>query len=340
MSITDQQFVCTRPWEWFEIHRRGLVFLCCPTWLKRPAGNLLEQSVADIWNGPVARELRKSTANGSFHNCSRKRCPFLVAGQSPVQSWQTVEDPALRSALGNATGRVPFSPRRLNLCFDHSCSLACPSCRPRHLTLDRGEQAEIVKITHIVREHLLPTATEVTMSGFGDPFSSVAYLDLLTDLDNQGTTGATLRLHSNGQLWTRALWNRFPNLHRRVGAAEISVDAATPETYQHNRPGGSFSILLRNLDYLADQPFPLTLSMVVQNNNFEEIPRFIELARTRQARVYLSQLVNWGTFSRKEFLQRAIHLPHHPRHASLVAVLKLVAPDPDIDIGNLGHLLS
>jgi len=31
--------------------------------------------------------------------------------------------------LASGAPHLPFGPRRLNLCFDRSCNLACPSCR-------------------------------------------------------------------------------------------------------------------------------------------------------------------------------------------------------------------
>ncbi len=334
------QLICTRPYEWFEIHRNGIVFMCCPAWLKRPIGNLLEQSIAEIWNGPLARELRKSILNSSFHNCSRTRCPFLLAKQDPVQTIAQITSNQVQSAIRDKETILPYLPQRLNLCFDHSCNLSCPSCREQHLTMEPKEQDRNKEITAIIKEELLPVAQEVTMSGYGDPFASKAYLDILDGLNTQGKDGAKLRLHSNGMLWTEQRWNRFSNLHQRVTAAEISVDAATSETYQKNRPGGSFSRLLTNLDYLAQQPFNLTLSMVVQTNNFMEIPLFIELAQKHGARAYFSQLVNWGTFSKTEFRSRAIHLPDHPRHHQLREVLTPLATMRAVDLGNLKSLLS
>ncbi len=333
------QLTCTRPYEWFEIHRHGSVFLCCPAWLKRPIGNLLEKPLSNIWNSPTARELRKSVKNGSFHNCSKSRCPFLLAHRQPVQQLNKIAKAEIREALAAPTSELSYSPQKLNLCFDLRCNLACPSCRQHHLIMNPQEQLQIEKITAIVKEQLLPFATEVTMSGFGDPFVSPAYLEILASLNAQGAEGAKLRLHSNGQLWTEQRWQQFNNLHQRVSAAEISVDAATAATYQSNRPGGSFEKLLINLKYLARQPFRLTLSMVVQNNNFIEIPRFVELAASLNTGVYLSQLVNWGTFTKTDFLARAVHLPGHPRHYELTHILRQVEHLPGVDIGNLQPLI-
>ena len=52
---------CSKPFEWFEVTQlngRGGVYLCCPSWLAVPVGNLLQEPVAAIWNSPRAQEIR------------------------------------------------------------------------------------------------------------------------------------------------------------------------------------------------------------------------------------------------------------------------------------------
>ena len=339
MSISDPQIICTRPFTWFEVHEQGDVFLCCPAWLKRPIGNLLSAPVASIWNGPVAQEIRKTIHNRSFHNCSKARCPFLTSIVSPVQPLAAVTEQRIKVALEEKAAHLDFPPTRLNLCFDHSCNLACPSCRPQRQVATGNARDKAQRISEIICAELLPQAKEVTMSGYGDPFSGPAYLAILEQLNARTKDIPKLRLHSNGQLWTRQRWERLPRLHDRVKEAEISMDAATAATYAVNRPGGSFTQLLDNLAYLAEQPFPLTLSMVVQQNNFREIPLLVELATSLNAHVYLSRLVNWGTFAKAEFTRRAVHLPTHPEHQQLVALLREYLNRPQINLGNLLPLL-
>jgi hypothetical protein len=77
--------------------------------------------------------------------------------------------------------------------------------------------------------------------------------------------------------------------------------------------------------------------MVVQQNNFDEMIRFIEMGkRFHVDTVYSHHLVNWGTFSDQEFADRAIHLPNHPRHRELLEVLRdPVFEDPIVYVANL-----
>jgi hypothetical protein len=64
-----QRLFCSKPFESFEITQingRGGVYLCCPSWLDTPIGNLRFQSVEEIWNGERAQDIRRSILDGSF----------------------------------------------------------------------------------------------------------------------------------------------------------------------------------------------------------------------------------------------------------------------------------
>lgn len=341
MTLPDQHPICTRPFEWAEIHPDGSLFLCCPAWLKRPIGNLLQQPIATIWNGPLAQELRKSILNGSFHNCNSKRCPHLQENSKPVQSLNQVPAGPVKEALRQASARLDFLPRQLNLCFDQSCTLACPSCQPRvqqasGKTLEQAEQ-----LAEIVTRQLLPGAETVTLSGFGDPFGSPTYLKLLRQMNRRDYPQLqALRLHSNGQLLTEAMWRSLPGLHKLLSEVEISIDAASAETYRLNRPGGDFVTLLKNLEFISGLGCQLRLSMVVQANNWREIPLLLKLAERLGAKLYLSCMVNWGTFPREEFQRRAVADPKHPQHAEFKSLLQQLGKESRIDFGNFSRLLG
>ncbi len=335
MTLPEQQPICTRPFEWFEVHPDGSVFLCCPAWLKRPIGNLLQQTIDEIWNGAVAQEIRKTVINGSFHSCSEKRCPHLAHRTSPVCLPEQITDQRVKAALISQSSRLPYRPVQLNLCFDHSCNLACPSCR-RQKQQASGEGLERVKtINEILLTELIPHAASITLSGFGDPFGSPTYLALLRKLKQSDFPQLQqIRLHSNGQLFTEQMWQSLPNLHSLVSEIEISIDAATEWTYQLNRPGGNYSQLQKNLRFLSKISCQLKLSMVVQQNNWREISQLQELAESYNAKLYLSQLVNWGTYRREEFKQRAVHLPEHPDHHIFRSLIHNLSDAEGVELGN------
>jgi Iron-sulfur cluster-binding domain len=340
---------CSRPFHWFEVSRgmeEGEVFVCCPSWLERPIGNLNRQSVAEVWNGKVAQDIRRSILDGSFEYCNASRCPALQNLTDPVQKTQDVTDPELRRAIQERLTVVPWGPREVNCSYDRSCNLSCPSCRTG-LIVESTRRDEILEIQRKLRDEALPEARLLYITGSGDPFGSPFFRKWLQTLRRSDAPRLeVIHLHTNALLWTERLWGTLSeDIRPLVKHADISIDAATPGTYAVNRRGGDFETLLRNLEFIAtlrvDGPLEwLGINMVVQENNFAEMPDFVRLGRRFGVdTVHFHQLVNWGTFSDEEFRDRAVHLPDHPRHHEFLDLLgDGIFADPIVYMGNLAEL--
>jgi MoaA/NifB/PqqE/SkfB family radical SAM enzyme len=338
--LADDFLICTQPFQWCEIREDGRVFLCCPSWLKLPIGNLLEQPLAEIWNGTEARRIRTSVLDGSLQYCNPRRCPRRTGPTAPVQPLGAVTDPQVAAALRARQTRLSYGPKIFNLCFDRSCNLSCSSCRREPWVPTPAEGERVARIAERLGEAAAASAETLILSGSGDPFASGAYRHLLQGIDPLAYPRLQrIELHSNGQLWTPAKWQSLAAIHPYVRAAEISVDAASAATYGANR-GGDFDRLLANLAFIATLPIAVKLSCVVQANNYRELPAFAVLAAGYGFSAYCSQLVNWGTFSRAEFAARAVHLPEHPEHGVFKGVLREVGLQPHVDLGNLRPLLE
>lgn len=143
------------------------------------------------------------------------------------------------------------------------------------------------------------------------------------------------------------MWKTIPGeIQQIVKTAEISIDAASSETYSKNRRGGSFERLLENLKFISTlhESIPMDwvgISMVVQENNFREMPDFVRLSKRFGFGVYFSKLVDWGTFTKDEFTHRAVHLSSHPRYKEFIALLKdKIFNDPLVCLGNLTEIVT
>lgn len=341
-----KRLICTKPFEWFEVTQlngRGSVYLCCPSWLNRSVGNLQHQSVGEIWNGAAAQDIRRSILDGSFKYCDGARCPYLQTQSGPVKTIGEVEDKEIKSAIEKNLTMLPYGPKKIICTYDQSCNLSCPTCRTE-LIVEREHEREILGIQHKLQDQALEQADYLHITGSGDPFGSPYFRQWLQDMRREDMPRLEwIHLHSNGLLWTPGMWGRISaSVRQLIKSTEISIDAATAETYAVNRRGGDLAKLLRNLEFISTlrQNGPLQhlkISMVVQANNFLEMPDFVRLGRRFHCdEVYFSQLVNWGTFSNEEFEQRAIHRPAHPRHLEFVELLQdEIFSDAIVDLGNL-----
>lgn len=354
--MADQLF-CTKPFTWFEVvaEPRGDVYVCCPAWLKKPIGNLRRQSVEEVWNSKAAQDIRESIYDGSFKYCDRSRCPYLQAATevdssttvgSPVMPVGAVGDPDIRGAIEGRLTVIPWGPKEVCCSFDKSCNLSCPSCRTKTI-IEVGEAESILDIRHKIDRDVIPRAKYMHITGSGDAFGSPFFNEWLRIMNMEDVSpDMHIHIHTNAQLWSSRMWSQIPeNVRLHIRSAEISIDAATAETYTVNRRGGSFDRLMKNLHFIkglrsSGELDHLLISMVVQENNFPEMPAFVRLGERFQIdSVYFSQLVNWGTFDDSEYRQRAVHLSDHPRHGDLLECLQdpLLA-EPRVFLGNLSDL--
>ncbi len=321
---------CGKPFEHMEIVEDGRVFLCCPGWQPSSIGNVFATPAIDIWRGPAAEAIRHSILADTFRWC--EACPMLAAVTGHVHYVDKV--PSVDTA------RIDV----LNLAYDRTCNLACPSCRTEDVVYNSGARyAHLQRLT----ERVLPLFSYVDLlniTGSGDPFSSRTYRDLIRALDPAAYPQMRLRLHTNALLFTPAAWEALGEARRMVTAVWISIDAATEGTYRLNR-GGDWAKLQQNLAFVSRLIFDSSLHAaetklfyVVQANNWREMPAFVELARAHGARVQFHALRSWTTFSDAEHNARAVHLPEHPEHAEFVQLLRTLDTRHDVDLGELEAL--
>jgi MoaA/NifB/PqqE/SkfB family radical SAM enzyme len=349
----DTRLFCSKPFTWFEVstkganvQRKGDVYMCCPSWLDTSIGNLADQSVEEIWNGENAQKIRESILDGSFKYCDASKCAFLQTASGPVQPVEAVEDKTLKTVIAEGLTKLPYGPKEVICSYDSSCNLSCPSCR-FEVFIEHESKEQILALEEKLRSEALKDATFLYITGSGDPFGSPYFRKWLQTMKKSEMPNLKeIRLHSNAQLWTPGLWNTIPEeIRELITSAEISVDAACAATYSVNRRGGDFDKLLRNFEFISSllKNGPLksvTISMVVQENNFQEMPDFVRLGqRFGFDVIYFSQLVNWGTFSSKDYANRAVHLPKHPKHSEFVELLQgEIFDQPEVHLGNLTEI--
>lgn len=314
-----KQLFCSKPFSWIEPSSNGQTYLCCPAWLPVSVGSWRYQSLDDMWNSPIANDIRRSIMDGSFRYCDESRCSFLQTISGPVMD--------LSDALRNKRwGKVVrneisdnFFPTEINCAYDRSCNLKCVSCRKETIT---RPSYNINKLHDDIIKHL-PSIEHLYVTGSGDPFASKMFWSLLTSIDGSSFPNLAITLHTNGLLFTEERWGRLRNIHPNIKEVHVSIDAGTEETYRLNR-GADWGFLNERLRFISNLKLErFIISMVIQANNFREVPLFIDLAKKLSVTsAQFTVLNNWGTYSKSEFSGRAVQLPGHREYEEFMNMLK------------------
>jgi wyosine [tRNA(Phe)-imidazoG37] synthetase (radical SAM superfamily) len=329
---------CGNPFEEIEVRADGQVNMCCSAWMPQPIGSIHEHSGDQYWNSIEAAEIRGSILHGDFSYCSRLHCPKIKKRALPLLS--EVPSTLQRDCIDLELIVVEHKPRRVILSEDRSCNLSCPSCRRRLIQLAPQETEELDRIFDEKIEPMLAEATQVKITGSGDPFGSRHFRHVLARLTSAPALARRIQIQTNGVLMDEKAWVDL-NLEGHVSTVWVSIDAARRETYEMVRRGGSFDRLCRNLRFLgklrAENRFDLLrLDFVVQAMNFREMPEFVQFARSVGADgVHFLMLRNWGTYAPEDYRRRDVGSPNHPENEEFLAILAHPQlSSPYVDIGN------
>lgn len=305
--------VCLHPFTDFEVQSNGLAFVCCPSYLPVAIGNLFEaSSVEDLIGSEMAGRIRRSIHDRTFKYCRWLQCREIN-----------------RLPDGGPEVTLPSrEPKVLRLSYDPTCNLWCVTCRSERITARGATLERILKVTDDVILPMLRNARSCMMNGFGDVFASQACRRILAAVDRAGFPELWFEFITNGVLFSREEWARFPNIHDMVFSIRVSVDAATRETYEKIRLGGRWDELMENLRFISELRERgvirlFILSFVYQRDNFREMVPFARLAkRLRADLVVLEGVLDWSSFVGGGYQDRAVQFPHHPDHGAFVEELR------------------
>jgi len=293
----------------------------------------------DLWNSIEAQKIRSGILDGSFSHCDCDVCPMIVARTLPLRKEISGQ---FGEVISSGLTVLPRGPECVKLAHDDTCNLSCPSCRRGRIVAGGKRQAELDRILH---EFILPFLRDTKMlelSGDGDPFASRHYRAILRETARTNPA-MKIGLHTNGVLCDENAWAEC-SLAGRVSRVEVSIDAASADTYAVVRRGGNFERLLENLAFLAELRSGgsielLKLSFVVQQLNFHEMPDFVRLGQRFNAdQVYFSLIRHWWdrAMTAKEFAQAQVWRRNHPQYREFVSVLKNKAlREKLVDLGNV-----
>lgn len=331
-------YICSVPFTSLEVHDKTS-FLCCATWLPKHLPK--NATPKECWESKEANQIRGSILDGSYKYCSTEHCPHLNSlevnkrhplGPTPLVSKGQLNS-KLKSKIENFKNGIIEDPTHIQFSFDRSCNLKCPSCRIELITASSTKIKEVEATITEIENTYSKAIKQLYITGTGDPFTSVGFRKFLQNFKPEKYPKLkNIHLHTNATKWNKKMWNSMPNIHPFVSTCEISIDAATQDTYENKtRLGGKWDELVDNLHFINTLPNlqRIRTSFVVQQSNYKEMKLFRDLIKSifkEKAIIYFSKLTNWGTFSEEVFNRQKIWSEEHPEFKSFVEELNKTLP--------------
>ena len=161
-----------------------------------------------------------------------------------------------------------------------------------------------------------------------------------------------IHIHTNGSLWTQSMWDTMKEVQPFIKTCEVSIDAATKDTYENKtRIGGKWNILLENLKFITNIKTIgwFCFSFVVQDTNYKEMYDFYKLIESYFSgrvidknvtwEVKFTQIINWNTFTKEEYKLKTVHDREHEEHKNFLNELDRIKYLPNV-VHNFSHLLK
>lgn len=306
---------CPRPFDTVLIDKTGSCFICeCTGWLPQSIGNLNLLSLEELLQSNTAKIIQKSILDGSYRYCNSDQCSYLLdERQEKNKKWKT---------------KIPQRLiKNVRLAIDDSCNLSCPSCRTKKIfESDKQKLKKRYRLADKVIDFIgsQKQTINVHIGSDGDPFASLVYRYFIRKASL--LSNITFTVQTNGLL-VKKIHIKNKNLFNNLKTLNVSMDGATPNTYQKLRRGGSFHKILENLEEIKKLKsvynFSFIIHYVVQSDNFKEMLDMVELAKQYDAdRLWFNRITNWNTY--KNFLNVDVLNPLNPMHKDYLQVEKQI----------------
>jgi UDP-glucose 4-epimerase len=344
--------ICLRPFMNLDILWTNDIRTCSSSWMPARIGDFSKNSLKEIWNSDMAQNLRKSIFDGTFEYCDWHQCPYYCNASRYLYDFDNLDvkeladyEPWIHS-IKKRKIKMDLMPVNYNLAYDESCNLKCPSCRTVIKTFNRGvlyEQRLSIHNRFIseLKEGGFNNITMLNITGSGEPFASKIYCDFLFNFDGGSYPNLRIDIQSNGILFTPKVWEKMSKIHKNINRVLISLDASCQETYKKIRVNGDYTVLMKNLEFIAElkkenKIRTFDLAFVIQRKNYKEMSDAVKISKKLGADSIIFNLItNWLTWSLNEYDSNAVWKDFNPEFDEFSDILKdPVFDDKIVDLGN------
>jgi MoaA/NifB/PqqE/SkfB family radical SAM enzyme len=319
----EKIFFCKMPWEGpIEIRSDGNVYPCCMGWTDYPLGNWLTNTFDTIWNGDLARELRRTILDGSYRLCKLKRCLHYgrddsLYGEEQIKRFTEISPP----------------PKIVAFCHEKVCNVRCVMCRDVHIHNNEEQTRILDERIETVFLPMVTNADEVLINGEGEALSSKHCRKLIKTIA-QRHPSVKFNICSNGILVDKQNFESL-GIIDKVADIIISLHAVKKTTYNRIVLDSDFIRIIKNIEWLSSMKKngkirKIKLVSVVSALNYREMPEFVEMARKYGATVNFLEFYSWDTKMGQNYDKMAVFKEWHPEYNNYVKIINSVMQDEDL----------
>ena len=273
---------CLMPFVNIILEPNGSIGLCRHKGTEFSLGNIKEQSIVDIWNGPFAQKWRQEFLEGKPQICSKEirdqhcnLCPELNKMFAP-----------------ELLIKNPEHYLRLTANFNGKCNLQCQMCDVWEMP--NGLYTEL-NFWEGAKKEIFPYLAEIDMLS-GEPMIQADTFRLIDEVS---------------MVNPNCLWSITTNAHYQLGKKItdaldkikiknliFSLDSIQPDTYAKIRRPGNLSIPLQTIeDFLLYEEKRIkkgltalgpNLNFVTQKDNYKEIKPVIDFCLERNIHPFIT----------------------------------------------------
>ncbi len=267
--------LCYAPYTSLFFSTTGQVRVCCHNWA-HPVGNILENSIDEIWQGVRVKILREALKNYKFG----PGCEFCRG-----QTEKTFANAAMRRYDKFAVAdEAPLWPQLIELSISNTCNLECIMCYGHYSSAIRSRREKLPPLPKLYSDAFfeslwkyVPHLSQLKFLG-GEPFLIAEYYKLWERMIAEGLA-IPCHVTTNGTQYN----SRVERVLEHVPMSfSVSMDGATKTTLESIRVNAKYEEVMENArrfrEYARAKQTTFSVTYCLMRQNWHEFGDFCLLA--------------------------------------------------------------
>jgi radical SAM protein with 4Fe4S-binding SPASM domain len=283
---------CHIPWQQMVIDSTGAAVPCCYWGAYEndnpPIGNINEQSIEEIWNGPGYQKLRAGMAKGDLKAAGCGNCYAVKQGMGLAFEHDPAcdDEPAdqksryarnmdiLRREIAVGATVLEAKPTVVSFTPSHRCNIRCTHCyqestRTEEISRQRAQDEVVALAPYLVR----------LVAGGGEPFLLPIWNKFLAEFDLRDNPYLDFATSTNATIVSDKILDGLKRFKKLT--VNVSLDG-TGAAYDKVRVGAKFDRVVENIRKLRQvvgsaesHESAIGVSMCVMKSNILDLPNFV-----------------------------------------------------------------